>query len=146
MKTLFLLGLLAPAALVAGPPKHVVPPEMWAESWVKAALKVARTQGMESLVKEVGNPDGRFRPVRPGTDPVLTVFSETGEPVVRNRPGLPGRGEEGAPKPSELLKLATPSGPVWTEYQARGKDGVPQSFRAFLAVHENHLIMAVLPK
>ena len=148
-----MLPFLISAVLVAAPPPHIVSPELRAESWVKDAIGLAKSKGIDATVAEVANPKGKFRTDKPELDPELTVYTVGLKVLAQNRPthhvGMDHvkiQNSAGEPYLAKMLIFAKKSGPGWFEY--RGHDSAHQErlFRAYVAIHGDHLIVAAIVK
>lgn len=153
MKLLTTVALLFPAALVAGPPPHVVSPELRAESWVKDAIAMANAKGIDATLAEVSNPKGKFKTDKPQTDPELTIYTSGLKVLAQNRPTrhvgmdhVKVQNSEGEPYLAKMLIFAKKSGPGWFEYKGHDSAHQERVFRAYVALHGDHLFVAAIAK
>lgn len=141
--------LIVPAILGAAP----APLESRAESWGREALKLAQAKGVEALVAEVGNAHGRFAAGAGVEAPELTVYSSGFKVLAVNRPSMHVgmvhaklMDASGSPQLGKMSEFARKSGPGWYEYLGTDHEGRPKAFKAYVAVHQEHLIAVVVPK
>ena len=153
MRALLVAAMVLPVGLVARPSQHVVTPYVWAISWVKQALKLGKAKGMDALIAEVQNPKGKFRTATPGTDPLLTVYSSDLSVLAVNREPLNSEGSisknsDVPPSPDlkQATRIAKQSGPTWMDYQVTEPSGQLKGYRAYVALLNDNLIAAVIPK
>lgn len=153
MKALTLTALVFSAALIAGPPPHVVSPELRAESWVKEATALAKAKGIDAVVAEISSPKSRFKTDKPEKDPELTIYSNGLKVLAQNRVSRHVGMEHakiqnaaGVPYLAKMLVFAKKSGPGWFEYQGHDASNQERAFKAYVALHEEHLFVASIPK
>lgn len=148
-----MLPFLISAVLVAAPPPHIVSPELRAESWVKDVISLAKSKGIDAAVAEVANPKGRFRTDKPERDPVLTVYTVGLKVLAQNRPThhigmdhVKVQNSAGEPYLVKMLIFAKKSGPDWFEYMDHDSAHQERVFRAYVAIHGDHFIVAAIAK
>lgn len=153
MKALTVTALVFTAALVAGPPQHIVSPELRAESWVKEAMALAKTKGIDAVVAEISSQKSRFKTDKPEKDPELTVYSNGLTVLAQNRVSRHVGMEHtriqnaaGVPYLAKMLVFAKKSGPGWFEYQGHDASNQERALKAYVALHEEHLFVASIPK
>lgn len=153
MKALALSTLFFPAALMAAPPQHIVSPELRAEGWVKEAMAMAKSKGIDAVVAEISSPKGKFKTDKPEKDPELTIYSSNLTVIAVNRMsrhvGMQHtkiQNTAGVPYLAKMLVFAKKSGPGWFEYQGHDASNQERAFKAYVALHEEHLFVASIPK
>lgn len=153
MKVLTVAALVFPAVLVAGPPPHIVSPELRAEGWVKEAMALAKSHGTNAAVAEISNPKGKFRTDKPEKDPELTVYTAGLKVLAQNRPAhhvemdhVREQNSAGEPYLAKMLIFAKKSGPGWFEYKGHDSNHQERLFRAYVAMNGDHLFVAAIAK
>ena len=153
MKALALSTLFFPAALMAGPPQHIVSPELRAEGWVKEAMALAKSKGINAVVAEVLSLRSKFKTDKPERDPELTIYSSDLTVLAVNRMsrhvGMQHtkiQNTAGVPYLAKMLVFAKKSGPGWFEYQGHDASSQERAFKAYVALHEEHLFVASITK
>lgn len=153
MKRILLATLIFPIALMAAPGGTMADPGHLAETWVREAVKLGKARGIEGLVAEVQNPNGKFWPSMPDMDPELTVYSTSYVVLAVNRPSkhvgmdhtrMPDA--EGSPVLKRMRAFVEKSGHGWFEYVGNDMSGRPKTYKAYLAIQGGNLITAVISK